>query len=397
MKKLKLISLTLVLNLTSLSYSASHNTQEKKELLTADLTENAGAAGSATGGSESTPLAKHLSFLQTHLYDLRSNKISELNFIGKKIGDDGARAIAEVLTHNTSLKKLCISYNLIGIGDNGANYLSKALMHNTSLIRLEIAYNEIGDKGTQSLAEALMKNTSLTILNLMFNTIGDPGAHMLAEVLKSNTHLQSLCLDHNKIGDQGATGLAEALKITSSLKLLSLQNNLIGDNGIMTLVEALKDNTSINAFLWQGNSTSDPNIFGTVQKVVCPKGLKDRKWSKLQSLHVTIVELNGDRYSVTFQGLPLKDLHKIDVKALARRQNPNTDLAQGNWTPYWDALDDREFTLTQLKAMIEDRDDDTLFQNFVKNPELMIVWNDDEEEIEDSFAEGGAKSTQKDQ
>ena len=46
--------------------------------------------------------------------------------------------------------------------------------------------NKIGDGGAKSLAEALKKNTTLEYLNLWHNEIGAEGAKAIAEVLKES-------------------------------------------------------------------------------------------------------------------------------------------------------------------------------------------------------------------
>ncbi len=49
--------------------------------------------------------------------------------------------------------------------------------------------NKIGDEGAKDLAEALKVNTSLEMIDLGSNKIGDEGAKDLAEALKVNTSL----------------------------------------------------------------------------------------------------------------------------------------------------------------------------------------------------------------
>ena len=58
------------------------------------------------------------------------------------IGDEGARALAEALQHNTSLQKLTLI--CIYIGDEGARAFADALQTNTSLLELELNPNNFG-------------------------------------------------------------------------------------------------------------------------------------------------------------------------------------------------------------------------------------------------------------
>ena len=71
----------------------------------------------------------------------------------KEIGDEGAKALAEALKVNTTVKELHL--NECGIGDDGAAALAEALCCNTSLTKLIIILNNaIGEQGTQLLRDA---------------------------------------------------------------------------------------------------------------------------------------------------------------------------------------------------------------------------------------------------
>ena len=131
-----------------------------------------------------------------------------------KIGDDGAKDLAEALKVNTALTKLYLDGNKIG--DNGAKDLAEALKVNTALTELHFISNKIGDDGAKDLAKALKVNTALTELVLYGNKIGDDGAKDLAKALKVNTALTNLNLDDNKIGGEGVKHLAAVLATASN-------------------------------------------------------------------------------------------------------------------------------------------------------------------------------------
>ena len=61
-----------------------------------------------------------------------------------KIGDEGAKAIAQALTYNNTLTKLCIRYYIgiwnNNIGDEGAKTIAQALTYNNKLTTLGIRY-----------------------------------------------------------------------------------------------------------------------------------------------------------------------------------------------------------------------------------------------------------------
>merc|ERR1712137_952357 len=73
------------------------------------------------------------------------------------------------------------------IGADGARALAGALELNTSVTTLDLWDNNIGADGARALAGALERNTSVTTLHLLMNDIGADGARALAGVLERNT------------------------------------------------------------------------------------------------------------------------------------------------------------------------------------------------------------------
>ena len=114
---------------------------------------------------------------------LKSNtSVTKVNLYGnKEIGDEGAKALAEALKVNTTVKELFLQ--LCGIGDDGAAAFAEALRSNTSLTELHLGGCNIGDDGAAALAEALRSNTSVTRLNLQRNGIGEKGKQALRDAV----------------------------------------------------------------------------------------------------------------------------------------------------------------------------------------------------------------------
>ncbi|XP_046842258.1 NACHT, LRR and PYD domains-containing protein 12-like isoform X2 [Xenia sp. Carnegie-2017] len=141
-------------------------------------------------------------------------KLTKLELLVAKIGDEGAKSLIEALKSETcKLTKLHL--NSSNIGDEGAKYLSEALKsENCKLTNLSPDRNQIGDEGAKYLSEALKSyNCKLTSLNLNSNQIGDEGAKYLSEALKSyNCKLTSLNLNSNQIGHECEKYLSEASK-----------------------------------------------------------------------------------------------------------------------------------------------------------------------------------------
>ena len=150
---------------------------------------------------------------------LSCNKsLTELNLRSCGIPKDGLRKIARGLLQNTSLKKLDISYNELGmegsvavaemlsnksltelnlrscgIPKDGLRKIARGLLQNTSLKKLDISVNELGMEGSVAVAEMLC-NKSLTELNLEWCDIPEVGLREIARGLLQNTSLQTLNL-----------------------------------------------------------------------------------------------------------------------------------------------------------------------------------------------------------
>lgn len=62
-----------------------------------------------------------------------------------------------------------------------------------------LRYNQIGDQGANAVAEVLTVNTCLEVLNLNGNSIRAAGASSLTDALRKNRTLTTLHLENNKV------------------------------------------------------------------------------------------------------------------------------------------------------------------------------------------------------
>ena len=169
----------------------------------------------------------------------QSNKTCTLEHIKLThccIGLVEAQHLAQALCVNTSVKTLKLSLNRLG--DEGAKALAEMLggngaessgTVNTTLEHVDLSWCDIGPIGAQNLAQALCVNTSVKTLKLSFNALGDEGAKALAEMLGGNgaessgtvnTTLERVDLSYCNIGPVGAQHLAQALCVNTSVKTL---------------------------------------------------------------------------------------------------------------------------------------------------------------------------------
>ena len=191
----------------------------------------------------------------------QSNKTCTLEHIeltNCSIGPQEAQNLAKALCVNTSVKTLHLSRN--PLGDEGAKALAEILGENgavssgtvnTTLEHVDLSWCCIGPVGAQHLAQALCVNTSLKILKLSRNPLGDEGAKTLAEMLGGNgavssatvnTTLEHVDLSYCEIGPVGAQHLAQALCVNTSVKTLLFNNCLVYDEGAEALAEMLGGN-----------------------------------------------------------------------------------------------------------------------------------------------------------
>ncbi|KJE90334.1 hypothetical protein CAOG_001660 [Capsaspora owczarzaki ATCC 30864] len=86
-----------------------------------------------------------------------------------------------------------------------------------TLTWLKLNRNCIGEDGARAIADALKVNSTLRCFLLKQNQIGDAGGQAIAEALKVNTRLTDLFLEDHLIGDAGAQAITEAFKMNPKL------------------------------------------------------------------------------------------------------------------------------------------------------------------------------------
>ena len=112
--------------------------------------------------------------------------MTAISLFGNKIGDDGAKALADALKVNSSVTDIDLTGN--NIGADGTKALADALKVNASVIEIDLAVNNIGTDGAKALADALKVNFSVISIDLEWNyNIGADGKQAIEEI---NTYLQ---------------------------------------------------------------------------------------------------------------------------------------------------------------------------------------------------------------
>eukprot|EP00434_Breviolum_minutum_P041225 symbB.v1.2.036668.t1/scaffold5227.1/size29621/1 len=136
---------------------------------------------------------------------LNETCIAELNFSRKDYYDDARMdVLAKALETNSHVTHLNLEYSLIEV--KGIKALTTALKSNTTVVDVNLAgHFDCRDEGAEALAEMLSTNRTLTHLNLQSCTIGVKGIKALATALKLNDTVVDLNLADNwQCADEGA-------------------------------------------------------------------------------------------------------------------------------------------------------------------------------------------------
>jgi hypothetical protein len=164
--------------------------------------------------------------------------LTHLNLSWNLIRSPGAKALANALVSNTSLRDLDLGFNLLR--SSGAGLLAPALAASRSLEHLSLRRNELGPDGATQLADAIRENKSLRSLNLGLNGIAALGAAKLGDALMQNSSLEHLNLDWNALRQLGLLLLANGLRNRCGLTFLDLSYNKLSHEGTGSLATALK-------------------------------------------------------------------------------------------------------------------------------------------------------------
>ncbi len=195
-------------------------------------------------------------YANTHVTTLR---------LGNKIGDAGAKALSQMLEHNTTLDVLNLSNNF-SISARGVEFLARALETNTTLTSLNLSGTNIKRQACEALGRMLKVNTTLTALDISGNgfhiNFGDNGVKALEAGLKHNRGLTKLSIANNDITSVGASILARILENNFTITEFDVSGNCFGPDGMVAFTKMLM----VNVTLTKVNISSD-NQFDTTSSV----------------------------------------------------------------------------------------------------------------------------------
>jgi Ran GTPase-activating protein (RanGAP) involved in mRNA processing and transport len=152
------------------------------------------------------------------------------------IGPAGALALGEAVAGSSRVNALWLKRNPLGV--EGARVIAAALPRARSLTTLDLTNTGLGDEGLEIIADALPRAPALARVYLGGNGATLRAAHALAQALPRCAHLQGLYLGVSPLGDDGAAALAQGLPPT--LRGLALPSCDLGPKGVEALRAALE-------------------------------------------------------------------------------------------------------------------------------------------------------------
>lgn len=147
---------------------------------------------------------------------LKNKTMEYLDLSNNKIGYSGSRAVAAVLASpETALSTLKMQNN--PFGSEAAFCIGKALMVNKTLHHLDLRLCQIGDENGSKFLGFLKHNSIIKSLDLSGNILGALSASALADLLKHNGKtLRTINISCNKLGLFPATLIANSGTDTTS-------------------------------------------------------------------------------------------------------------------------------------------------------------------------------------
>ncbi len=180
-----------------------------------------------------------VSSIASILFDIKS--LSSLVLRNCGIDHKGICKISCAIASNKSLESLDVSNNPLGNG--GISSLVVALEINACIKKLKISGTQIGGvEGGKAIAALLTGNSSLEVLDLSRNHIGDIGASKIAISLKSNKSLLQLSMRRNALSTVGilcfqlalyhAKNIGTIIQSNHTLRYLNIDGNICGNEEV---------------------------------------------------------------------------------------------------------------------------------------------------------------------
>eukprot|EP01080_Neovahlkampfia_damariscottae_P005218 gene5218-8830_t len=265
--------------------------------------------------------------------------LQELDLSECRIGNSGAKAIAEALLVKRELKILRMTKNYFS---TGLEDIFKNLSYSSSIEKIDISRStgNLVNGGNESLSKLLSLTVSLEEINL-WKVSGIQYGTSFYKPLKENSTIKKLDLAETNFNGNLLTYLGEALAPNSTVEILHLERNGIQGTAIYEMFKQLekhKGKLKVKELYLAGNAqlnyVSKPkemnNFLGDLLKISPNLTILDLNQA---SINRTLMDslsaaLNG-RYNLPLQELRLrenKQIGKYGLKPLAEALKTNKQL-----------------------------------------------------------------------
>lgn len=200
--------------------------------------------------------SKHL---QVFMRKLEHNtQITSLSL--RECGITDVSSISEMLTKNSSIKKLILSSNKL----SKFQTFTSALAINSSLTTLSLISTGLQLDSMITLARSLSNNTSLTSLDVSGNDLSEAPQNFMRS-LKGNATLRFLAMNETGFGDSGAKAIARILNQLPALTTLNLDSTGIGKSGGRALLIGVGSHPLLTYLSLDDNPLLPPNLLDSIQ------------------------------------------------------------------------------------------------------------------------------------
>ena len=201
---------------------------------------------------------RHLDLSHNRLYDRGCKMLEEklnhaqlvtLDLSANSMTIKGARTLSVLITRLTTLERLSLARNALGIR---IEPIMQAIHANIVLKDLDLSGNNLSAGGAEAVARMLVTNKTVTDLNLSNNVLRAKGGIAITQALEKNATVERIDLGWNDMGSEighcihciGAA-IAAMLEVNRSVcELILNHNNIRGPAGV-TIAKALIDNLQI--------------------------------------------------------------------------------------------------------------------------------------------------------
>ncbi|CAG9328123.1 unnamed protein product [Blepharisma stoltei] len=194
----------------------------------------------------------------------QESQFTQQMMLNRKLGDDGARDLSQILPFFANLTTLCFNSNCIGI--RGAKFLALGIGHLKKLAKLSIN-NDKMKEGIVAIIRVLPRLNNMLDLYLNCGTFLEKEAEDVGIALSFAPQLRNLTLIGGLLSEGGMIRISYGLECLSLLSNLDLSGNCIGSGGAKILSEVLLKLTNLRSLKLSSNMLLKEGI-AEVSKVI---------------------------------------------------------------------------------------------------------------------------------